>query len=187
MSELNLTHDQTACIDRLVAALIMHNVCPQYEQMFLKKTVLIELLYMYPHIQMLRGCTHKRNRIHNVWMTTIPATTGVRHQFEFEVEVELMHIKNTMGYMLENIMFTNESFTPELIREIKALFHIRLFEQRAKNNANYVVALLTKLNISSRFIGVVNQDTSHIITKAHMAATGYKRCAQDTSIFGMFK
>ena len=166
------SHEQQTCLNRLLSALLTHNMCQQYECMFLKKTVLNELLYMYSH----KACSSSSSRSN---METPLAFTNVHHH-------ELMDIKNSMGYMLENVMFTNESFSPELIREIKALFHIRLFDQRAKNNANYVVALLKKLNISSQFIGVLNRETSHIMTKVEMATTNYKRCAQDISIFGVF-
>ena len=156
--ETGRTHVQQTCLNRLVAALLFHNGWQQYEGTFLKKTVLNELMY-------------RRESVNDA---------------EFDYKQELMHLKNTTGYMLENVMFTNESFTAELIHEIKTVFRIRLFDQRAKNNANYVVALLKKMNISTQFIGVVNKETSQIITRTDMAAKNYKRCAQDTSIFGVF-
>lgn len=159
MMETVRTHAQQTCLNRLVAAMLLHNGWQQYEGTFLKKTVLNELMYRES------------------------STVSIA---EFDCKQELMHLKNTTGYMLENVMFTNESFTAELIHEIKTVFRIRLFDQRAKNNANYVVALLKKMNISSQFIGVVNKETSQIITRAEMAAKNYKRCAKDTSIFGVF-
>ena len=151
---MKFTKKQQLLINKLLTLIKNNNLHIQYEQTFQKKLMMYEI-------------NNKDN---------LPSKQ--------HLELQLSCYKNNDGYMSENIMFSEELISNEIIDDIKTIFKVGHLDDNCKN-ISYMLSIFKKMKINCQFIGIMKKQYNRIDSK--FCINRYKSSEEDYSIWGLHK
>lgn len=151
---MKFTKKQQLFINKLLCLILNNNLHIQYEQTFNKKIMIYEI-------------NHKNN---------LPSKQHLK--------LQLSCYKHNDGYMDENIMFSEELISDEIVVEIKTLFNVGNLDDSCKN-ISYMLCILKKMKIDFQFIGIMKKQYNRIEPK--FCINRDKSSADDYSVWGIYK
>jgi hypothetical protein len=151
---MKFTKKQQMLIDKILTLIQNNNLHIQYEQTFQKKIMIYEI--------------NRKNDL-----------LSKEH-----LELQLACYRHNDGYMREDIMFTDELISDEIVDEIKTIFKMGHLHDNWKN-ISYVLCLFKKMKINVEFIGIMKKQYNRIDAKFSIHRD--KSTENEYSIWGLYK